>query len=85
MNFSWTLERVYLRRIKNSFINIVYITLIRWGDGLFDSFRLGTDSCSIDIFVLDDDDRTVVADDGGGGCGGGGVGGERVGLGLSNL
>lgn len=55
------------------------LTLIRCGDGLFDSFRLETDKCSGDAFFVVRDETTIV-----GGRGGDG-GGSDVGLGSSNL
>jgi hypothetical protein len=57
---------------------IISLTLIRCGDGLFDSIRFGTDNCPVDVFVVD----TTVFGAGGGGGGGGSVG---LGLGSSNL
>ncbi len=68
--------------MKTNFVSIVDITLIRWGDGLFDSFRLGADNCPVDIFVLSGDETTVFV---WGGGGGGGCVGLGLGLGSSNL
>ncbi len=55
---------------------MIYFTLIRWGDGLFDCIRLGTDNCPVDVFVIDGGGTMVV----------GGRGGEgSVGLDLGSL
>ncbi len=56
-------------------ILIIYSTLIRWGDGLFDSVRLGIVNSLVDIFVVDGGNTTVF---------GGGGGGGSVGLGLGS-
>ncbi len=67
MVFEWIFHEFLLDPgnifLEKLFLEIKSFTLIRWGDGLFDSIRLDFDNCSVDIFVLD-----------GGGGGGGSVG-----------
>ena len=76
MDSTWTLERCNL---CTHLITDVRLTLIRCGDGLFDSFRSETDKCSGDAFFVARDETTI-------GVGRGGDGGGRgVGLGSSNL
>lgn len=56
--------------------------MIRCGDGLLDSFRLGIDKCSVDICVFAGVETTLVED---GGDGGGGRVGLVLGSGSSTL